>query len=281
MTASTSTRAALSAADSQWLFTPSDLLLTPSVLGGLDPAEEKHRRCKGVHAIYRMGEYLRLSQHVMNTACIYLHRFFMRKSLQNGNAGYSHYEVAAACVFLACKVEESHRKLPSIIDAAMASFDKSPAGQQRWMERSFRADPASKEFGRWRDTILVNEEELLETLCFDLIVEHPHEILVKACSRLGVDTWLVRLAWTTLNDSLRDSICVTFEAPVLAAGAFYRACTVSQVEPTKFSAKWKGKEGDEAQLAWTDVFDVDEDEAAEAARAIGSDVYASHEQHAH
>lgn len=144
MTASTSTRAALSAADSQWLFTPSDLLLTPSVLGGLDPAEEKHRRCKGVHAIYRMGEYLRLSQHVMNTACIYLHRFFMRKSLQNGNAGYSHYEVAAACVFLACKVEESHRKLPSIIDAAMASFDKSPAGQQRWMERSFRADPASK-----------------------------------------------------------------------------------------------------------------------------------------
>ena len=58
-----------------------------------------------------------------------------------------------------------------------------------------------QEFARWRDTILLSEETLLETLCFDLIVEHPHEILVKACSRLSVDAVLVRLAWTILNDT--------------------------------------------------------------------------------
>ncbi|SPO26670.1 related to C-type cyclin [Ustilago trichophora] len=285
MTASTGTRPSTGQApDDQWLFSKSDLSLTPSVLqGGLDANEEKQRRFKGVGAIYRMGEYMRLAQHVMNTAAIYLHRFYMRKPLEYGpnKIGHSHYEMAATCVFLACKVEESHRKLPSVIDAAMASFDKSPAGAQRWMERTFRADPSSKEFARWRDIILLSEETLLETLCFDLIVEHPHEILVKACSRLSVDTPLVRLAWTILNDCLRDATCVMFEAPVLAAGAFYRSCQTSQVDPSKFVAKWSGKEQEgERQLTWIDVFDVDESEAAEAAEAIENDVYLAHEQHA-
>lgn len=52
--------------------------------------------------------------------------------------------MAATCVFLACKVEEAHRKLPSIIDATMASLDKSPEGVQKWNERSYRANPNSK-----------------------------------------------------------------------------------------------------------------------------------------
>ena len=70
-----------------------------------------------------------------------------------------------------------------------------------------------------------------------------------------------------------------FEAPVLAAGAFYRACLTSQVDPSKFTAKW-GKGEEERQLGWTDVFDVDEAEAAEASEAIEKDVYLSHEQNA-
>lgn len=148
MTGATDTRlSTVRVPDDQWLFAKSDLELTPSVLqGGLDPVEEKQRRYKGVNAIYRMAEYMRLPQHVMNTAAIYLHRFYMRKPLEYGPSkiGHSHYEIAATCVFLACKVEESHRKLLSVIDAAMASFDKTPSGNQRWAERTFRADPSSK-----------------------------------------------------------------------------------------------------------------------------------------
>lgn len=145
MTASAGTRpSAGQAPDDQWLFSKSDLALTPSVLqGALDPIDEKTRRYKGVRLIYRMGEYMRLPQHVMNTAAIYLHRFYMRKPLEYGTSkvGYPHYDIAATCVFLACKVEESHRKLPSVIDAAMASLDGSPTGSQQWLQRTYRADP--------------------------------------------------------------------------------------------------------------------------------------------
>ena len=37
-------------------------------------------------------------------------------------------------------------------------------------------------------------------MAYDLIVEHPHEILVKATYRLHVDKPVARLAWTILND---------------------------------------------------------------------------------
>ncbi|KAN0065199.1 hypothetical protein ACQY0O_001696 [Thecaphora frezii] len=276
----------------QWLFSKSDLQLTPSVLeAGIDSAQERQLRNKGINLIYRVGDYMRLPQHVLSTACIFFHRFYMRKPLQYGPArlGYSHYEIAAACIFLSCKVEETHRKLPFIIDATMASLDKSPSGLQKWAERTYRADPNSKEYGRWRDIILVSEEVLLEALAFDVIIDHPHEILVKATYRLGVDKSVARLAWTILNDCMRDPTCVMFEAPVLAAGAFKKACAAMEVDPNTFRASRpppppteaeadaaKSARPEGASLDWKAVFDVDEDEAEEASEAIEEDVYAFH-----
>ncbi|PWZ00141.1 cyclin-like protein [Testicularia cyperi] len=269
----------------QWLFSKSDLHLTPSVLvAGIDTSSERQLRCKGIGLIYRVGDFMRLGQHVLNTACIFFHRFFMRKPLTYGpdRLGYGHYEMAATCIFLACKVEETHRKLPSIIEATMASLDKSPDGLRSWADRSFRANPASKDFARWRDIILVFEEVLLESLCFDLIVEHPHEILVKACFRLGVKNEVVRLAWTILNDCMRDPLCVMYEAPVLAAGAFRRACLANDIDPQTFTAEWSGtvedKDKEEMRIHWEDVFDVDDSEARETADAIDKDVYEFHKE---
>lgn len=82
-----------------------------------------------------------------------------------------------------------------------------------------------------------------------------------------------------VHRSLRDATCVMFEAPVLAAGAFYRACHLSQVDPLKFRGKWP-KEAEESSWTWIDIFDVDEAEAAEAAGAIEKDVYEFHKLHA-
>ncbi len=78
--------------------------------------------------------------------------------------------------------------------------------------------------------------------------------------------------------SLRDATCVMFEAPVLAAAAYYSACQKLQVEASKFSARWPHKDADGRLLTWMDVFDVDEAEAAEAAEAIEKDVFEFHEQ---
>ncbi|WFD32354.1 hypothetical protein MSPP1_003399 [Malassezia sp. CBS 17886] len=229
-----------------------------------------------------MAEFLQLGQHVTTTAATCFHRFFMRQPLQvsRSGPGWSHYEVAAACVFLACKVEESLRKLPAIVDAAMASLDKSHEGQLRWADRSFRSNHASHEFVKWRDVIILHEEAVLTTLCFDLVMPQPHEVLVRATRLLGVEQPLARLAWTVLNDTLRDPTCVLFDAPVLAAGAFLKACRERGVDPAQYYAARPPDappvSAEDDYFDWLDVFDVDEEEALASLDAIQQDVYDFH-----
>ena len=294
--------ATLPVVETQWLFSREDLAQTPSVTGvseapaarssaspqqqrgtqTLTPTQERVLRGKGVHLIFKMGEFLQLGQHVMSTAVTYFHRFYMRRPLQvsRSGPGWSHYEIAAACVFLACKVEEALRKLPAVVDAAMSSLDKSYEGQMRWADRSFRANQQSHEFQKWRDSILLHEETLLTTLCFDLVVPQPHEVLVRATQSLEVERPVARLAWCILNDCLRDPTWILFDAPVLAAGAFQKACTLRNVDPANYyatrplDAPQVGSEDN--YFDWLDVFDVDEEEAQSAVQAIDQDVYGFH-----
>lgn len=220
-------------------------------------------------------------QHVITTAAVYFHRFFMRKPLQisRTGGGWSHYEIATACVFLACKSEEALRKLSIVVDAAMASLDKSPEGQARWADRSFRSNHTSHEFLKWRDLVLLHEETVLTTLCFDFVVPQPHEVLVRATRLLHVDKPLARLAWTIITDMLRDATCIIFDAPVLAAGAFKKACILRGTEPAMFygarPADAPPVSPEEDYLDWLDAFDVDDEEAQSALEAI-DDVYAFH-----
>lgn len=285
--------AGLAQVETQWLFTRDDLAQTPSVMGEAAPskggaaptmtsAQERVLRAKGVRLICKMCEFLQVGQHVVTTAATYFHRFYMRRPLQQARngPGWSHYEIAAACVFLACKMEESLRKLPVVVDATMASLDKSPEGQMRWADRSFRSNHASHEYTKWRDCILLHEEVLLTTLCFDMVVPQPHEVLVRATRSLEVETEVARLAWTVLNDCLRDPTCILYDAPVLAAGAFKKACLARRVDPAMhYAARPRDATPvppEEDYLDWLDVFDVDEAEAQDALEAIDRDVYEFH-----
>jgi hypothetical protein len=65
----------------QWLFTKSELLLTPSIQGGMTSEQEKATRTKGVQLIQDVGTKLRLHQATIATAAMFFHRFYMRKSL--------------------------------------------------------------------------------------------------------------------------------------------------------------------------------------------------------
>lgn len=286
-------------AASQWLFSRDDLQHTPSVTGKytllagsaessrttsqtMSSEQERTLRAKGVHLIFKMGEFLQVGTHVMVAAATYFHRFYMRRPLQVNRAsgGWSHYEMAATCVFLACKSEESLRKVASVVDAAMSSLDKTPEGQARWADRSFRANHASHEYAKWRDCILLHEEALMTTLCFDLVVPQPHEILVRSTQRLQVAAPLARLAWTVLNDCMRDPTCLFFDAPVLAGGAFLKACRESGIDPAMYYAARPldapPVDADDNYFDWLDVFDLDENEALAAVEAIERDVYGFH-----
>lgn len=73
----------------------------------------------------------------------------MRKAMpkeggQRAHDTFAFQEMAPTCVFLACKVEETHRKLHGVIEGVMAVLDRSTEGMQRADARMYKVDPNSR-----------------------------------------------------------------------------------------------------------------------------------------
>ncbi|KAI9796246.1 MAG: hypothetical protein M1833_006415 [Piccolia ochrophora] len=218
-----SPHAVLLAAESQWVFTLDDLQRTPSGLDGMPLDQERENRGKGVNFITQVGIMLKLPQLTLATAAVFLHRFFMRHSMVDkpGKPGYHYYATAATCLFLSTKVEENCRKMRELIIACARVAQKNPA---------LVIDEQSKEYWRWRDTILHNEDVLLETLCFDLTLEAPYKTLYNYLHRFGEqDNRALRNAgWAFLNDSQTTMLSVLYPSRTIAAAALY--CSAKHVD---------------------------------------------------
>ena len=95
-------------------------------------------------------------------------------------------------MFLATKVEENPRKLPDLILMSTRVSRKDDA---------LVIDEQSKEYWRWRDSILYYEERLLESLCFDFDVVHPYDEIMTLVRRFAPgNSVLGKCAWAFIND---------------------------------------------------------------------------------
>ena len=74
----------------QWLFTDEELMSTPSILSGVDPKLERQQRAKGTNFILQAAILLKIPQITIGVASTFLHRFYMRASMDN-KRGYHHY----------------------------------------------------------------------------------------------------------------------------------------------------------------------------------------------
>ncbi|MCJ1229861.1 hypothetical protein MMC12_006531 [Toensbergia leucococca] len=224
-------------AESQWLFTEAELSSTPSVLDGLTPEKERENRGKGVNFILQAGIMLKLPQITLATASVYLHRFFMRYSMVDlpHRAGLHYYSIAATSLFLATKVEEDCQKMKELVVACVRVAQKDP---------SKVVDEQDKEYWRWKDTILHNEDLLLEALCFDLSLEPPYKTLFELLIRFREvnNKRLRNAAWAFVNDSCLTMLCLLFSSRIIAASALYAAakhCGVSFPDDAQGRAWWE------------------------------------------
>lgn len=219
-----SSNSVLGRAQSQWIFSPAELQRAPSILDGMDIRQEQSNRSKGVNFITQVGMLLKLPQLTLATASVYLHRFFMRHSMVDlpNRPGLHHYAIAATALFLATKVEENCRKMKELVVACCRVAQKQP---------SLIVDEQSKEYWKWRDTILHNEDLLLEALCFDLQIEQPYRILFEFLCYYGVQTDknLRNVSWAYLNDSNLTTMCLLFPPRLIAGSALYAAAKFTGV----------------------------------------------------
>ncbi|KAI9028284.1 cyclin-like protein [Phycomyces nitens] len=188
----------------QWLFTREELMQVPSIVNdGMSVADELRKREFGSELIQNIGCRIELPQITVATACVYFHRFYARESFRT----YDATNMAATCVYLACKVEESSRKLGDVVTALMHGR----------FNQTKHAEEKTKYQVQCRDTILSNETTLLEILCFDLTVDNPHQLMIELAEEIRAPDNAVQAGWTFANDSLRRPICLLYDPQMIAA----------------------------------------------------------------
>lgn len=96
------------------------------------------------------------------------------------------------------------------------------------------------------------ERILLQTIKFDLQVEHPYTYLLKYAKCLKGDQQklqkMVQMAWNFVNDSLSTVLCLQWEPEIIAVALIYLASKLS-----KFTVSdWKGRQSNHTR--WWDMF---------------------------
>ncbi|KAF6205153.1 hypothetical protein GE061_019320 [Apolygus lucorum] len=216
-----------------WYFDKKELRITPSSLDGIDYDTELRYRKDGARFIQDTGTKMDLGYNTMATGVVYFHRFYMFHSFRN----FPRYVTASCCLFLAGKVEETPKKCKDIIKAAKGFLTDAKFA-------TFGDDP--------KEEVMTLERILLQTIKFDLQVEHPYYFLLKYAKCLKGDKQklqkMVQMAWTFVNDSLCTTLCLQWEPEVIAVALMYLAGKLSKFEVMD----WTGRTP--KHLRWWDMF---------------------------
>uniref|UniRef100_A0A6G1SF85 Cyclin-K n=1 Tax=Aceria tosichella TaxID=561515 RepID=A0A6G1SF85_9ACAR len=197
-----------------WLFDAEKLEFTPSARDGLSRIDERNVRIDGAKFIKLLGTEIGLHYCTVATGCVFFHRFYMFYSFVQ----FPVYPTAATCLFLAGKAEETPKKSNDIVKFAKLILKENEFEQ-------FGADP--------KEEILTLERILLQTLRFDLEVEHSYDYLIKYVKTLKVHRadlseddahkYLLQSAWTFVNDSCCTTLCLQYEPEIVAIAMLFLA----------------------------------------------------------
>lgn len=216
-----------------WYYDKQDLKNTFSVRDGLDYKTEWRYRKEGARFIMQCGTEMSLGHNTIATGIVYFHRFYMFHSFKS----FPRYVTACCCLFLAGKVEETPKKCLDIIKTARSLLSDAKF-------ESFGDDP--------KEEVMTLERILLQTIKFDLQIEHPYNFLVKYAKCLKVDKAnlqdIIQMAWNFVNDSLSTTVCLQWEPEIIAVAVIHLAIKLG-----KFTVDdWMGRQPH--HLRWWDMF---------------------------
>lgn len=187
----------------KWMFDKKQLRQTPSQADGVDYLTEIRYRKEGAKFIQAAVKELRLTHDTMATGCVFFHRFFMFHSFEK----FNRWVMAASCLFLAGKVEETPKLSKDIVRTA-----KNLLSSEQF--KGFALNPV--------DEMLLYEKILLQTVKFDFNITHPHKFILKYAKQFRGDKQrkgdVVQRAWNYCNESFCTPVSLHY-APDVIAGA--------------------------------------------------------------
>uniref|UniRef100_A0A1I7Z6U9 CYCLIN domain-containing protein n=1 Tax=Steinernema glaseri TaxID=37863 RepID=A0A1I7Z6U9_9BILA len=206
-----------------WLWTEDMLLRTPSRLSGMTEKEEQSERVNGIKILMEVGTNLKLNSNpTLATACVYFHRFYLFHSFRE----FESSTTALGCLFLAGKVEETPKKCKDLVHKALERHPK-----------TFNSRPE-----KLVDEVMALERVILQTMKFDLSVDHPYKYLLRYAKifllEKDVMGKVVQNAWTFANDANSTTLCVLWEPEIIAISLLYMSMKMLKLE----SVTWKNQQ---------------------------------------
>mmetsp|Transcript_12723 Transcript_12723/g.28120 ORF Transcript_12723/g.28120 Transcript_12723/m.28120 type:complete len:381 (+) Transcript_12723:96-1238(+) len=239
---------------------------TPSRRDGVPRETEAQLRIFGAELIQRAATLLRLRQVTSVSAAAVFQRFYFRRSFAEFDARVA----AAASLLLACKLEETPRRLRDVVlifyrlrQRSTLSKEESCASFSPLIE----ATPATpleggREVLELKQEVICMERHILRELGFavSLLLEHPHKYVIQFIkSMVRSPDWLVaelsQTAWNYLNDSMRTVLCCRFLPHEIAAAGIFLAARVKQVKLP-------------SEPPWWELFDTKLEDLKHIARTI-------------
>uniref|UniRef100_A0A4W6FE22 Cyclin T2b n=1 Tax=Lates calcarifer TaxID=8187 RepID=A0A4W6FE22_LATCA len=203
----------------KWLFTREQLENTPSRRCGIEADRELSYRQQAANLIQDIGQRLNVSQLIINTAIVYMHRFYMIHSFTKFHRNI----ISQTTLFLAAKVEEQPRKLEHVIKIAHACINpQEPA-----------LDTKSNAFQQQTQELVALETIVLQTLGFEITVDHPHTDVVRCSQLVRVPTRkdLAQTSYFMATNSLHlTTFCLQYRPTVVACVCIHLACKWSNWE---------------------------------------------------
>jgi len=192
-----------------WLFTLEELqsMKKPSK-EYITFEEELVQRAKAIHFIKTVCFKLELGHHVLSAASIFLHRYYVRKAIQDSR----YQDIASACIFLACKLFESKdmRRMHDIVNACAKVSMKN---------NDFEVTPEL--YGTWKRNIVHNEMEILQVVCYDLDLDLPSTYIQQYTKALKTSKKLKKYVYCVVNDCLITTLCLRHRWNAIVAAALY------------------------------------------------------------
>ncbi|XP_067170341.1 cyclin-T1 [Apteryx mantelli] len=205
------------AAARRWYFTREQLERSPSRRAGLDPDKELSYRQQAANLLQDMGQRLNVSQLTINTAIVYMHRFYMVQSFTQ----FHRNSVAPAALFLAAKVEEQPRKLEHVIKVAHACLHPEET----------LPDTRSEAYLQQAQDLVILESIILQTLGFEITIDHPHTHVVKCTQLVRASKDLAQTSYFMATNSLHlTTFSLQYTPPVVACVCIHLACKWSNWE---------------------------------------------------
>ncbi|XP_068999659.1 cyclin-T1 isoform X3 [Embiotoca jacksoni] len=203
--------------NNKWYYTRQQIDNNPSRRAGLDPDKELSYRQQAANLLQDMGQRLNVSQLTINTAIVYMHRFYMVQSFTR----FHRNVISPAALFLAAKVEEQPRKLEHVIKVAHACLNPQEPSP----------DIRSDAYLQQAQDLVILESIILQTLAFEITIDHPHTHVVKCTQLVRASKDLAQTSYFMATNSLHlTTFCLQYSPPVVACVCIHLACKWSNWE---------------------------------------------------